>query len=404
MAMSKSSLALSNLRAVVIVIVLAFHSSLAYLVSAPAPTSAFTQPPYRWLAFPVVDPHRWLGFDVFCAWQDVSLMSLMFFLSGLLASGSLMRKGTIAYIASRLWRIGLPFALVVVLLSPIAFYPAYLERSADPSIADFWTQWISLPSWPAGPEWFLWQLLALNVIAAVLYAIAPGYIAQLRRLAVWAGARPLKFFALLVAISAIGYVPLAFAFSPWEWNAVGPFSLQLSRPLFYLTYFFTGFALGSYGLDRGLLASDGPLARNWWRWLIAAILIFSAWAGFTSLTLPRWNEASLPAQLAASLAFPVACAAGGFTLLAACLRFSGHRLWVLDSLSANAYSMYLLHYVFVVWLQYALLGSSLIAAAKVGIVLTGAVIMSWGASAAIGRLLTGQQIAAAKRAVSTVPR
>ena len=43
--MSKSGLALSNLRAVVIVIVLAFHSCLAYLVNIPQPV-AFTQAPY----------------------------------------------------------------------------------------------------------------------------------------------------------------------------------------------------------------------------------------------------------------------------------------------------------------------------------------------------------------------
>ena len=33
--------------------------------------------------FPIVDTQRWLGFDIFCGFQDVYLMSLMFFLSGL---------------------------------------------------------------------------------------------------------------------------------------------------------------------------------------------------------------------------------------------------------------------------------------------------------------------------------
>jgi len=78
--MTKSSLALSNLRAVVIVVVLAFHSFLAYIASAPQPTR-FDQPPYTWEAFPIVDSQHWLGFDIFCAWQDVSLMALMFFSS-----------------------------------------------------------------------------------------------------------------------------------------------------------------------------------------------------------------------------------------------------------------------------------------------------------------------------------
>jgi hypothetical protein len=43
--MSRSSIALSNLRGVVILIVLAFHSVLAYLASLPIVAHAFDQPP-----------------------------------------------------------------------------------------------------------------------------------------------------------------------------------------------------------------------------------------------------------------------------------------------------------------------------------------------------------------------
>ena len=116
--MSKSSLALSNLRAVTIVIVLAFHSCLAYLVNIPA-SVAFNQEPYTWEAFPIADSHRWLGFDILCATQDVSLMAFMFFLSGLLTAPSLERKGSRFYLVERLRRIGVPFVLAVTILCPI---------------------------------------------------------------------------------------------------------------------------------------------------------------------------------------------------------------------------------------------------------------------------------------------
>ena len=401
--MAKASL--SNLRAVVIVIVLAFHSALAYLASSPSANSAFDQAPYQWQTFPIVDTHRWLGFDVFCAWQDVSLMSLMFFLSGLFAPGSLLRKGGGPYVADRLLRIGLPFLLAVISLSPLSYFPAYLVRTADPSFVGFWTQWISLPFWPSGPQWFLWQLLVANLLGAGLYAVWPGSIARLSRLGSWAGTRPLKFFVLFAAASALAYIPLALSFSPWTWKAVGPFSLQLCRPAHYIVYFFTGFALGSYGLDRGLLARDGPLAPMWWAWLLAALASFGAWAGFTSLTLPDWNKAATAIQLAASLAFPLACAAGGLSLLAVCLRYgAARRLRILDSLSANAYSIYLVHYVFVVWLQYELLDSGLFAVAKMAIVLTGTLIMSWATSAAFDRLIAARQVVGVKRAISPIPR
>src|SRR5215471_2894818 len=102
---------LSNLRAIVILIVVAFHSVLPYLASQGPEPFAFDAPPYRWIAFPIVDRERWFGFDLFCAWQDISLMSLMFLLAGLFTPTSLGRKGSLAYLLERWWRIGLPFLL-----------------------------------------------------------------------------------------------------------------------------------------------------------------------------------------------------------------------------------------------------------------------------------------------------
>jgi len=398
--MSQASLALSNLRGIVIVIVLAFHSSLAYLASAPAQGARFDQAPYTWQAFPIIDTHRWIGFDLFCAWQDVSLMSSMFFLSGLFVAPGLLRKGCWPFVIDRIWRIGLPFVLVILFLSPLALYPAYSVRTVDPSFAGFWQQWTSLPFWPIGPEWFLCVLLVLSMIAAGLYAVVPGYIKQLGRLAAWACERPIKFWALLVTISLVAYVPLALAYSPWSWVLHGPFSLQLSRPAHYLTYFFAGMAVGQVGLDRGLLTRHGPLARHWWMWLGAAVVSFGAWAGLTSLTMPDWAAAPLAAQIAGTVAYPVACASGCLFLLAVCLRFSRTHILILDSLSANAYAMYLVHYVFVVWLQYALLGSNLFAIAKVAIVLGCTLILSWASSAAFNRFVLGAYFVPAKRAIA----
>src|ERR1700736_1005696 len=90
---SKSSLALSNLRAFVILLVVAFHSVLAYLGSQPATPAPFDSPPYHWRAIPILDSARWFGFDLFCASQYVYLMHLMFFLSGMFVWSSLRRKG-----------------------------------------------------------------------------------------------------------------------------------------------------------------------------------------------------------------------------------------------------------------------------------------------------------------------
>ena len=378
-----------------IVIVLAFHSALAYLASLPSTPYRFESPPYLWQASPIIDTQRWFGFDLFCAWQDVSLMSLMFLLSGLFVPASLARKGSRTYVYDRVLRIGVPFVLAVLILMPIAYYPTYRMAAVDPSVGAYVQQWLALPFWPCGPQWFLWQLLALNLLAAVLHKFAPGWRDGLGRLTSAVRDRPVWFFIALASASALAYVPLALVFTPWEWSNSGPLSMQLSRPLHYLVYFFAGCALGAYGLDRGLLACDGPLARQWAGWLGASLVGWCLWAWPTSMTLE--GVAPLPIQIAAGLGYAVACAAGCLFLLAVCLRFAQERTRVLDSLSANAYGMYLVHYVFVVWMQYALLDVPLFAAGKAAIVLGVTLLMSWVASAAIGGISFGTHLVGAKQ-------
>ena len=394
--MSRSSIALGNLRGIVIVIVLAFHSMLAYLASLPPQPFAFDTAPYRWQATPIIDTARWFGFDLFCATQDVSMMSIMFFLSGVFVPMSLKRKGAWSFLSDRLRRIGVPLVIVVAVVIPIAYYPAYAVTAADPSVSAFWQHWQALPFWALGPQWFLCQLLAMNVLAAALHHYAPALTDRLGQLAATACDHPVRFVAGVAVISAIVYVPLALIYTPWAWTNYGPFSFQTSRPLHYLAYFFAGYAVGAYGLERGLLASEGALARRWAWWLVAAVVGFFLWAGPTSLTLDG-RQAPLIVHIASSLGFVVGCAAGTFFFLALCLRFATGRHWVLDSLSAQAYNMYLNHYIFVVWLQYAVLGLGLFAVAKFAIVFCGTFVLSWAAAVALGGLSMGAFFTQAKR-------
>jgi len=107
--MSKSSLALGNLRGFAILMVVAFHSFIAYLGSQPASPHPFDSPPFGWTANPIIDSQRWFGFDLFCASQYVYLMHLMFFLSGLFVWPSLLRKGAKTFLHGRVIRLGVPF-------------------------------------------------------------------------------------------------------------------------------------------------------------------------------------------------------------------------------------------------------------------------------------------------------
>ena len=346
-----------------------------------------------------MDSQRWFGFDLFCAWQDVGLMTLMFFLSGLFVPSSLGRKGSWKFLWDRLLRIGMPFALAVIFLAPLAYYAAYRTTAVDPGLDAYWQHWLALPFWPCGPQWFLGQLLAFNILAAAAHRFVPGWDRHLVRLVAFAGENPVRFFVVLVTMSALAYVPLVLAYSPFAWVNIGPIAFQPSRPLHYLVYFLAGVAVGTYGLDRGLLDCDGVLARRWPAWLAAAFAGFLLWAAPTSVTMSDWSNAALVAKFAAGIGFVVACAAGCLCSLAICLRFAHWRSRASDSLSANAYRMYLIHYVFAVWLQYALLGTGLFAIGKAAIVFGGTLITSWAIAAAMAGALPASRLNATIRGV-----
>ena len=394
--MSATSLALSNLRAVVILIVLGFHSVMGYLGSLPPEPHPLNQPPYDWQTFPIIDSHRWFGFDLFCAWNDVCLMSLMFFLSGLFVWPSLKRKGTRKYLIDRLLRIGLPMIPAIFVLMPIAIYPVYLVSTPDPSIADYWRQFQALPFWPCGPQWFLWQLLIFSIIAAALHSIYPRWGEQLGTLADSTRSHPTRFIALLIMASALAYVPMALIYSPWAWFQFSAFAFQWCRPLHYAVYFFAGAAIGAYGLDRGLLAADSVLVRRWPVAVAAAIVGLALWMTPTAIIMDGGTAGPLWLQILANVGFVVCCATGCLAVMAVCIRYATKRRTWLDILSDNAYGMYLVHYPFVVWMQYALLNAPLPAIAKAFVVFAVSVTLSLAMVMALRTIPIGARLVGAE--------
>lgn len=381
---SATSQALKNLRAFAIVMVLSFHSVLAYLASQPAAPEPFNSPPYHWLATPILDNQRWLGFDIYAAFQYVALMPVMFFMSGIFVWPSLVRRGSWHFVYGRLVRIGLPFVFGVFLLMPIAYYPVYRVTAADPGWLAYWQHLTALPFWPGGPLWFLWELLAFDLLAVAVYLTAPRSIEILGRFSASIADAPSRYFLALLAMAIIAYVPLAYVFGVSDWAEFGPFGWQPDRPLLYLVYFFAGVGIGVQGYDRGLLRPGGKLAQRWYIWLGCAAITFLLWmATMAPATFGHSNVLiDLCAYVAVALVVTTVCLA----FSAVFLRFASARSAMTDSLSEHAYAIYLVHYVFVVWLQYALLGAAIPAIGKGVMVFAGTLLLSWGVAASAGRL------------------
>ena len=385
--MPKASLPLGNLRGVAILWILAFHCVSAYIVNQPPHALAFDAPPYDWRAFPIIDEQRWLGFDLFCAFAFLFLMQLMFFLSGVFVWPSVERRGWKAFLGHRLWRLGVPFVLGVYLLMPVAFYPVYRVTAVDPGWSAYWAHWTALPITPTGPMWFLWFLVALNIVVAAIHRLAPNTGRFLAPLLAKTVTYPVRFFILIVVVTAVAYLPLSAIYSPWKWVGVGPFEVQAAFAPQYMLYFLFGVAVGSYGYERGLFDPNGMLVRRWGRWLIGSFVAFFAWIIPTALVMRVPSAPVALLQVLGDLALVTFAAAACFSMTGIFLRFANGRWPVIDSISEHAYGIYFFHYLFVVWLQYALLDFAVPAVIKGVAVFVGTVLFSWAASAATTRLL-----------------
>jgi surface polysaccharide O-acyltransferase-like enzyme len=333
------------------------------------------------------DSQRWLGFDLFVLFNDCFFMALMFLVSGLFVRDSLMRKGPAIYLRDRAWRLGVPYLVSVFVLMPIAYYPTFLRYhlpgTTNFNFLHFWWRTITVGPWPSGPAWFLWVLLALDALAAAVWLAAPGIVEALGQLIVSARNRPMLAFVVFLVVSIATYLPMHLAFGDISWLELGrfPLPIQTSRILLYTAYFLTGVGVGAVSLRTGLLAEDGELAKRWPVWLVFAFVFYIAIL-VTVYAHHNWvanfDSPPLSWKLGYGLAFATYCAAMAFTVPAIFLRFAASGWRLLDALQPSAYGVYLLHYIFIIWLQYVVYDYPLPAFVKFAIVFAGTFSMSWG--------------------------
>src|ERR1700730_8539777 len=167
------------------------------------------------------DPMRWLGFDLVVLFNDSYFMAFMFFISGLFVRDSLTRRGSAVFLRDSAWRLGVPYLLSVLVLMPIAYYPSFLRYhlpgTTDFGFLHYWWHTFTVGPWPSGPAWFLWVLLALDAIAASVWAVAPQTIEALGRRIFAVRRRPMRAFAMFLTVSIAAYLPMHLAFGDVAW-------------------------------------------------------------------------------------------------------------------------------------------------------------------------------------------
>ena len=332
------------------------------------------------------DRMRWLGFDLVVLFNDSFFMACMFLISGLFVHDSLVRRGTADYLRSRAWRLGVPFLISIFVLIPVAYYASFLRYhlpgTTDFNFFHFWWHTLTIGPWPSGPSWFLWVLLALDVIAAAVWSMAPKLLSRFGQLISAPRRRPMTAFVAFLIVSVVSYLPMHLAFGDGAWYEPGhyPLPIQTSRILLYTAYFSAGIGIGVVSLKEGFLSEDGELAKRWRAWLGFSVLFYGAilllvyahhnWiADFKSP--PLWWKTAY------GLAFAMFSAAMAFTVLATSLHLARSSLRLLDAMQPSAYGIFLLHYIFIIWMQYLVYDPAFPAGVKAAMVFVVTLSGSW---------------------------
>jgi fucose 4-O-acetylase-like acetyltransferase len=169
------------------------------------------------------DPKSWIGFDMVVLATDSFFMAMFFFLSGLFVWSSLAHKGPQIFLRGRLLRLGLPFLIAAFTIIPLAYYAIALRQHPHTNFAAFWWKTVTVGPWPSGPIWFVWVLLAFDVLATVLYLVSPRLLDPVNRLSQRGYDQPALFFVFLLVVTAVLYIPARIYFGAGRWFTFGPF-------------------------------------------------------------------------------------------------------------------------------------------------------------------------------------
>ncbi len=320
--------------------VVAHHASLAYTTFA-----YFDKATYINSTSPVVDNARWIGFDIFENFNDIFFMSLMFLISGLFVYKGMIKKETKSFLFDRVKRLGLPFIIAVTFIIPLAYMPSFYLATHQTNIFLFIQDYIVHQQWPVGPPWFIWLLLLFNIIAAIIplkfYTTISVIITKLTQ-------KPFVFLAAVFTVVCIAFIPVSLAIGQYTWTGFGPFDFQVNRFFLYLIFFIFGVCLGCGNWENYMFTNNKLLNKKWWFWALLCLisyLIIEWLTFFAPAFINPYVANSKTAWLIFDLFFVASCISSSFAFIAFFKSQvnTQHAIW--NNLSANAYGIYLIHYV-----------------------------------------------------------
>ena len=369
---------MDNLRYLMVVLVVLYHSVAAYANFAPYwkihDTSTF-------------------AVDVTREFLDVFMMPVLFFAAGYFALVSLEKRGVWEFLKDKVSRLLVPWTLAVLIIAPLLIY----DQPIKP-VRPFWNYWpwylgqfeVRLRSTFAsvGPTtqmvyWFISLLFTFFLVFAVVYGLARKWRGPPSRPSarkIESGTSVLTVLLGFGLLTSVAYFVLLLIVPDSSWFTLYMFlEFQVTRLVPYACYF----AFGVYARSRGWFADGRPLGSlTLWSaisvvlgvaYLASGQLMFANTAGSVSLSV---GYLLVFAFLRSFLLLSLLVVFVSFGI-----RYWNHATEIDRQLAATSYNIYLVHFFPIIGLQEMMLewvGGPV--AIKIVIVSLGALLVSFAIS------------------------
>jgi hypothetical protein len=373
------------LRSVNIIATVIFHSFLAYSSYLKNLDTSFIA------SFPMIDPNTSLRVaDLLLLLRPLFSMPLMFYLSGLFVWRGIKKRGSIAYLRYRFVRLIVPLIIATFLIMPLTFAPLAISQNdgiLPTSASQIFA--ILLPAdYQLAHLWFLWVLFAFDCIAIAMHQLWN------KKLEVkWMNVTNQTIYAILTIAVVITYQLMANIGGKIGWlTLAGPLKIPASQIGLYLVYFFLGVIMGSQALSDDaktfnifcITASSKPSIP-----LGLSAIVTSSCLVYAQINLQQVSDL-VGTEITCILINGLYSVSGLLLVISVILIAKRHLAqqtkW-LDRLNKDAYGIYIIHFLFVAWIQYLLIDISIPGLYKPILTAIFSIPLSWLVSDIIGRIL-----------------
>jgi peptidoglycan/LPS O-acetylase OafA/YrhL len=282
-------------------------------------------------------------FTMFNAVNQAFFMGFFFMISGYFTPGSYDRKGAGSFLKDRFLRLGIPLLFYIVIIEPLLVYArAVILYNFGGSLGQYLAgyfkgQYVENFSLGTGPLWFIEALL----IFAVIYALWRRWVKPEAPIPPQQEAKVPGNMAIAMFALALGLITfIVRLWLPIGWNFD---LLNLQLPFFpqYIALFVLGLMAYRYNWFTGISEASGKLWRNITIVLIVLLPVVFIAGGADDPT-PFLGGVHWQA-LVIALWEPFLCIGMVITLLVWFRRRFNHQGSLAKTMSASAYTVFIIH-------------------------------------------------------------